>query len=296
MLAARMTRVREPSVEEFSYAAPDDPRLKRLVIRAVERMTGQPHLKRLYNENRTSPRDGETFWDAAVRLLKLHVRYDAEALAAVPREGPLVVVANHPYGVLDGIVMCWLMAKVRREFKVLTNSLLYRADEIRPWLLPIDFAETKEALETNLRTRALAKDFLTAGGALVIFPGGTVSTTPRPFARHAFDPEWKTFAARMIVQAKAPVLPIFFSGQNSRLFQLASHVSMTLRLSLLFKEVHARIGTDFDVKIGAPIPHARVTAIADRQAMMQWLRDQTYALGGLTPETMRLRIWKDADG
>ena len=81
------------------------------------------------------------------------------------------------------------------------------------------------------------------GGCLVVFPAGGVSTTPTIWHKRAIDTEWKNFTARLISQAKAPVAPVYFAGQNSRLFQLASHISMTLRLSLLFKEVHDRIGT-----------------------------------------------------
>jgi putative hemolysin len=93
------------------------------------------------------------------------------------------------------------------------------------------------------------------------------------------DTEWKNFTARMIGQAKAPVAPVFFAGQNSRLFQLASHISMTLRLSLLFKEVHDRIGSMIQIRIGDLIPYERLATFNDRQSFMDHLKDLTYALG-----------------
>src|SRR6201986_3401372 len=89
-------------IDTFSYADPSDPRLKRFFIRLVERITGQPYLKYLYEDNRAHPVPGEDFWDAAVRKLELHLKYNEDALAKWPRTGPLVVVANHPFGVLDG--------------------------------------------------------------------------------------------------------------------------------------------------------------------------------------------------
>lgn len=268
----------QTQIETFSYASPEDPLFRRLIIRMIEVMTGQPTLKRLYLENQAHPVPGESFWSAAVRKLGLKVDFNREALGNIPATGPCVVVANHPFGVLDGIMICWLMAQVRSDFKVLTNALLYRAEEIRPFLLPIDFEETKEALETNLKSRAESKKLLEDGGALVIFPGGTVSTTKKPFDKVAEDPEWKTFTARMIIQGKAPVVPVYFAGQNSRLFQICSHVSMTLRLSLLFKEVHDRIGKTLSLKIGRRIPYAEVAAIKDRKELMDFLRTQTYAM------------------
>ena len=86
----------------FSYSEPTQPILQQLAIRAVEKMTGQPELKRLYELNQTHPVQGESFWQAAVRLLELKIPLDHSALEAIPKTGPLVVVANHPYGVLDG--------------------------------------------------------------------------------------------------------------------------------------------------------------------------------------------------
>src|SRR6202012_5724884 len=100
------------------------------------------------------------------------------------------------------------------------------------------------------------KHHLLGGGCLIVFPAGGVSTTRKPWDRPAVDAEWKNLTARLIAQGKAPVLPVFFAGQNSRLFQLASHLSMTLRLSLLFKEVHDRIGGEVHVRVGDAIPHA----------------------------------------
>ena len=271
------------TVETFSYAEPDDPRLKRFIIRMIERMTGQPYLKYLYDGRDATRLPGESFWDLAIRLLELKIVVNEDALAKVPRTGPLVIVANHPFGVLDGVIVCHLVARVRSDFRVLTNAVLNRADEVKEYLLPVDFTESPEALETNLKSRAAAKLHLMHGGCLVIFPAGGVSTTPTVWHKRATDSEWKNLTARLISQAKAPVGPIFFAGQNSRLFQLASHLSMTLRLSLLFKEVHDRIGGEVHVRVGDVIPFEKVAAIGDRQEFMNYLREETYKLGkGIT--------------
>ncbi|HEY4264600.1 MAG TPA: lysophospholipid acyltransferase family protein [Micropepsaceae bacterium] len=269
--------------DSFSYATEDDPRLKRLLIRAIERMTGQPHLKRLYDEHRTNPVPGESFWAAAIRNLELNVVCNDDALAQLPATGPLVIVANHPFGVLDGLIISYLTSRVRNDFLVLTNSVLYQADEIREHLLPIDFAETKEALGTNLKSRAAAKAHVVKGGCLVIFPAGGASTVPKPWSKRAVDPEWKNFSARLIVSAKAPVIPVYFAGQNSRLFQVASHISMTLRLSLFFKEVYDKIGSEIHVRIGGLIPYKELEHL-DRKDLMEHLRKATYALGADLPD------------
>jgi putative hemolysin len=186
----------------FSYASAGDPALRRITIRAIERLTGQPRLKRLYLKNLRNPRAGESFWEAAVRGLALQVHYDETRLRAIPAVGPVVIVANHPFGVLDGIVIGHLVGRVRRDFKILTHSLLCRAPELRSYLLPIDFGESPSATATNLRSRAEALSWLCNGGALVVFPGGAVSTSERLFARRAIDPEWKLFTAKAITRAK----------------------------------------------------------------------------------------------
>lgn len=269
-------------LESFSYATEDDPRLKRLLIRAVERMSGQPYLKRLYDEHRVNRPPGESFWAAAIRSLELKVMYNQDALQRLPRRGALVIVANHPFGVLDGLIISYLSSKVRQDFIVLTNSVLYQAEEIRSHLLPIDFAETEEALSTNLKSRAAAKAHLMKGGCVVVFPAGGASTAPKPWSRRAIDPEWKNFTARLIVSAKAPVVPVYFAGQNSRLFQIASHISLTLRLSLFFKEVYDKIGSEIHLRIGDVIPYDQLANL-DRKDLMEHLRKATYALATAVP-------------
>ena len=263
----------------FSYAAPSDPPVKRGLIRLVERATGQPKLKRLYLENQRYPRAGESFFAAAVRQLDLDVRFDAAALARIPATGPVVVVANHPYGVLDGIVISWLVEQVRRDFVVLTNAVLMRAPEVRGHILPIDFAGTAEATRTNIESRADARAALERGGAVVVFPAGAVSTAPDRWGRRpAVDARWQPFIAALVQRAGATVVPIWFGGQNSRLFQIASHLSATLRLSLIFHEVKARIGTLLPVAIGAPIPYPALAHLSDRQALADHLHNVVYAL------------------
>ncbi len=278
------------TLDNFSYTSPDDPWLKRKVVRAIERATGQPHLKRLYEDFRNNPVPDESFWDSAIRRLELKIICNDDVLARVPTTGPLVVVANHPFGVLDGVVISHLVHRVRKDFLVLTNEVLTRAEELRPFLLPIDFAQTPQALQTNLKSRAVAKAHLQAGGCLVVFPAGSVSTTPTPWHKQATDTEWKSFTGRLISQARAPVVPFFFVGQNSRLFQLASHVSMTLRLSLLFKEVHDRIGSEVHVRVGETIAFDQLANINDRIAFMRHLRERTYELGaGIAPPQTRIK-------
>ncbi|MBX9760728.1 MAG: lysophospholipid acyltransferase family protein [Beijerinckiaceae bacterium] len=265
----------------FSYADASDPLWKRLAIGAVERATGARRIEALYRAHQAQGwRDGESksFFAAAISALSLKLAYDEAQLARAPRDGPLVVVANHPFGVLDGIVMCALMERVRPDFLVLTNAVLMRAPEMRERMLPVDFAATREAQRINVESRARALDHVAGGGCVVIFPAGAVSTSPdRLGARPAVDGQWSPFAARLVRHGGASVLPVYFPGQNSRLFQIASHIHPNLRLGLFFHEVRRRIGTPFPVAIGAFAPW-EAFAHMDRDALMSALRARVHAL------------------
>jgi putative hemolysin len=276
---ARRRRIRGKRLTRFSYADPTMPRLQRGLVQAIERMTGRPKLERLYRDYVEAGAGREDFFSGAVRRLALNVRFDAAKLSQLPETGPVVVVANHPYGVLDGIVLGWLVGQVRQDFLILVHSLLTRAPEARPYLLPVDFSGTEEAQETNLRSRERARQHLSNGGVLIVFPAGAVSTSPDALGRSpAVDAPWHPFVAQLVLRQKTPVLPVHFAGQNSRLFQIASHVSMTLRLSLIFKEVHDRIGTDVDVAVGDLVPFEELRATSGRNGLLAHLRRLTYAL------------------
>lgn len=278
---------------QFTYADPAFPLPKRALIRAIEKVTGQPRLKQLYLENQRNPVAGESFFGASVRQLRLDVRYDEGQLAKIPATGPCIIVANHPYGVLDGVTIGWIIEKIRRDFVILTNAVLLHAPETKGYLLPVDFAETDEAMKTNLETRAAARKHLDAGGCVIVFPAGGVSTSPDKLGRKpAIDAPWQPFTAQLIQRSKAAVVPIFFGGQNSRLFQIASHLHLTLRLSLIFKEVHDRIGTTLDVVIGDPIDREQLLSSSDRKAIVTELMLRTYALGAQITPTRLSRLEK----
>lgn len=261
----------------FSYATAGDPLARRLVIRLIEQMTGQRRLKRLYLDYRAEgARDN--FWREAVRHLKLTLDYDPKALADWPKAGPLVVVCNHPFGVVDGLAICALMSGVRPDFRILTNAVLTRAEEIRHHMLPVDFSASAGAMRTNLRSRAEARAHLASGGCLIVFPAGGVSTTPSLWHRKAVDAPWGGLTARLIVQARAAVAPVYFAGQNSRLFQVASHLNMTLRLSLLFKETRDRIGGRVVMRPGCALSYAALEPLEGGARLMDHLRKLTYDL------------------
>jgi putative hemolysin len=269
----------EGSARDISYATAARTRGGRAVIRAVENATGRLGLIRRARGYEAEMIDGRCFWE--VMVVRMGVRLDvvAGSLADIPAEGPLVVVANHPYGVLDGLVMGHILSSVRGdEFRILANTVFRRAPELERVVLPVDFAETDAAVRENVAARKAALRHLAEGGAIGVFPGGTVSTAPRPFGR-PMDPGWRTFTARMVLRSGAAVVPIYFDGANSRLFQVASHLHQTLRLALLLREFRARSRGPVRIAVGRPIDPARLEAYRhDPRGMMDFLRRETYAL------------------
>ena len=258
--------------DEFSYASEGNSLMRNLAIRTIEVMTGQPQLKRLYTDYRAEKLPHEAFWQEVIDRLYLQVRLHGAALESIPKTGPLVVVANHPYGVLDGIAICWLVAQVRKDFKILINNVLCRAPEMAAHTLPVDFDATPEALQTNLTSRKQARQMLDDGGVVIVFPAGAISTTPRLLARRAEEVAWAPLVGQLVRKTGADVLPLYFAGQNSLLFQIASHISYAMRVALIFREVRRRIGTPLDVVIGQVLAHETLQAHLPPKNLARYLQ------------------------
>jgi putative hemolysin len=263
---------------EISYASSAASRGGRAMIRVMENATGRIALIRKAEGYDAEVRQGRDFWEVMVERYGLELRVTGGTLDTIPADGPLVMIANHPYGILDGLMMGHILSQVRGDFRILAHRIFRKAEDINRIILPISFDDTKEALALNIETRKAALRYLCDGGAIGIFPGGTVSTAARPFGR-PMDPGWRSFTARMIAKSEATVVPVYFDGHNSRLFQLMSHMHTTLRMGLLIKEFRARVNSPVEVVIGDPIPRAALEPYArDARAMMDFLRETTYAL------------------
>ncbi len=235
----------------FSYSRPEQRWLNRTMIRTIERLSGQPYLERLYRDWAANPPPGENIFAAAMRCLEIEIKTPPEAWARVPREGPVLFVANHPFGVVDGLMMGHLATAVRPDTKIMTHSLLCQVPEAREFLLPVDFGGTPQAAQTSAQTRRRSVEWLRGGHALAVFPAGSVSTAQNPFRGEALDAAWHPFAAKLARLPEVTVVPVCFHGQNSRLFQIASHIHYALRIALLFRETRVRAGTRIGVSVGA---------------------------------------------
>ncbi|MCI5066747.1 1-acyl-sn-glycerol-3-phosphate acyltransferase [bacterium] len=202
----------------------------------IARLLRRAELEERYGRALQRLEMGVPFWEAARTELGLRFRIDGEErLAQVPREGPVLLIANHPFGVVDGLVSCEVMSGLRERFQVLVNAVLCNEPLLDPWFLPIDFRDSREAARNNVRSRQGALNLLREGGGVILYPGGGVATR-----RYGIGPveelPWGNFVAKLLLQAKPHVVPIFFEGTNSLLFHLVSQCSTSLRLGLFVRE------------------------------------------------------------
>lgn len=272
----------------ISYAHSAKTRPGQALIRLMENSSGRRGLLRRARGYEEDVAAGRGFFEVIADRYGLSLDVVAGSMDLIPREGPVIFIANHPYGILDGLMLGWMMSRTRGDFRIMAHSVFNLAPDLGPYLLPIDFDPGKDALVQNMATRRLALNLLSKGGAVGVFPGGTVSTAAKPFSR-PMDPVWRSFTARMIAKSRAQVVPIYFDGHTSRMFQIASHLHYTLRMGLLIKEFRKRVDTPVRVAIGAPIGRDMLDPLAgDPKAMMRTLREATYALspGPIVPSEM----------
>ena len=263
---------------DLSYAHSAHSRLGMAVIRCLENATGKSAVLSRSQNLRTNIHSIQSFWHSIMEGYGVTVDIMQGELGDIPVDQPFVLVANHPYGILDGLVMGSVLAQSGANFKIIANDIFNKAQEISDKILPISFKNTREAISLNLRTRKNALTHLSNGGAIGIFPGGTVSTSSKLFSQPA-DPAWRSFTAKMIFKSNALVVPIFFDGNTSRIFQLASHLHPNIRAGLLLREFKLRLDKPVRIVIGKPIPRCRMDLFKnDSRKIMDFLRLETYKL------------------
>lgn len=213
--------------------------------------------------------------------MEVGIRVDAADEARIPASGPVVVVANHPYGMLDGAILTVLLTRIRPDVKILTNFLLADVPELSEHCIFVDPFHTDRSVESSRRGLRQALAWVQQGGMLAIFPAGEVSHWQMPPAQVA-DPVWNETAVRLIRRSGASALPVYFCGHNSVGFQLLSMVHPRLRTAFLLQEFLQQEGKSVEVRIGSPIDNQSITGLASDRQATEYLRWRTYLLARRT--------------
>ncbi len=267
---------------DISYASKSEHNFaQRLLIKTIEQLTGKRKLQKIYNEFSKEKIEPRFFWTGILKSMKINVINRSKVNIDIPNKGRLLMIANHPFGIIDGIIMCSIASRIRSDFKIMTHETLGFAPELNKYILPIDFKEnSKITIKNNIETSKNAKRHLLNGGLLIIFPSGSVSVA-KNLKSAAEDDEWKQFTAKIIKQTKADVLPVYFDGKNGFLYHLfASKLkSQTLKYSSYIHETKKMIGKEVYINVGKVIKYSELESINDRANMTEYLKSRTYELG-----------------
>src|SRR5499433_2943578 len=242
---------------------------------ALERFFFVNPLQSVYSKVRQP--DGTGILERLLREMRIQVRVAPEDLTRIPLTGALLVVANHPFGILDGAVLGALLTRLRKDVKMLTNYLAGAVEELKDLCIYVDPFARPASHRLNVAAFRQAVLHLKRGGLLAMFPAGEVSHWQ---FRHGevTDPEWSPAAARLAGLTGAPVVPVLFSGRNSVSYHMLGMVHPRLRTVQLPREFLNKAGKEIELRIGTPVLAEKLARIGNEQQATNYLRWRTYLL------------------
>ena len=269
----------------MSYSTTFSNPILRWAISMMEWCTGKLIILRWikkYEDSGTAT--DHTFFQRVLGVMGITLTTPADQLANIPKTGPVVIVANHPHGMVDGLVIGDVMSRVRTDFRVLTRSILTELDEVGgSYMISVPFPHDPDAQAKGLEMRAKAMSVLKNGGVIAVFPAGVVASSDTMFGP-VIEREWNVFTAKMIHRSGATVVPLRFNGKNSRWYQIANRISAVLRQGLLVFEIVNQRDTPQAPTVGAPIsPEDCAKWKSDPRGFMAHLRDITLSLPANKP-------------
>ncbi len=266
---------------DFSYASKSEHNFaQRLIIKTIEKLSGKKKLENLYKNYSLDERSPKKFWTDILKEMEIKIVNKSYNKLSIPKNGSLLVIANHPFGIIDGLILCSLVSNIRDDFKIMTHETLQFLPQLKQFILPVDFnGQSKKSKLLNIQTAKKARDFLDNNGVLIIFPSGGVSTATS-LKSDAVDDEWKLFPAKLIHQTKTNILPIYFDGKNGLLFHIfATKIkNQTLKYSSYIHETKKKIGKEIIIYSGDVINYDTLKDIEDRLELTKHLKEITYNL------------------
>jgi len=240
----------------------------------TEWATGLSKLDKFYAQ-RPAGCDTQQFLRFTLEVLGIDYQVHKGTLTHIPTSGATVIVANHPLGCVEGVILAELLLQVRNDVQILANQYLKTVPELDQLFIGVDVFDGQNAHQANLTALRQAHQHLAKGGLLLLFPAGEVSQLVDKKSNKVTDKAWSHSVSRLIRKSRATSIPIFIEGQNSKRFYLAGKVHPLLKTLLLGRELLNKSNEKILISIGTAIKYKEVNGLSDEQ-MTSYLRLNTY--------------------
>lgn len=249
--------------------------LKSPIVSAIMKFAKINKVNLLYDK--VKDKEGQDFFDSL--LTELNVKYLAfqEDLAKIPKTGPFILVANHPLGALDGIIMCKILSEIRPDFKVMGNFLLTNIKPMAPYVISVNPFQNRKEIYSSMSGIREALKHLEEGKCLGIFPAGEVSNKNNEF-NEIQDKEWEETILKLIKKAKVPVVPMYFHAKNSKLFYNVSKLHPDLQTLMIPAEMLNKREKPIKIRIGRPVTPKVLGEYETPKDLGKFLRKKVYMM------------------
>lgn len=267
---------------EPAFNGPIRRKLYPLVGRPLEQLLSLPAINHIYSSvtRKDSIKD---FLDNLLEVMEIQYDIPEMEFQRIPHDGPVIVVANHPFGGIEGIILGSMLLCVRPDVRIFANYFLQNIPELDDIMIYVDPFGRESSARRNITPLKEAMGLLRKGGMLGIFPAGEVSHM-HITKRRIQDPLWNPIVARLVHKAKCQVLPVFFQGNNGPLFQMLGMVHPRLRTAMLPRELVNKSRKTISVSVGNLIPYSKLEKMRRDEDLMEYLRLRTYILRNRGPQ------------
>lgn len=260
------------------------------LIQAVEWLTGKPKLLRAIRKSEKvhlQVGNGRRTFKTILEALQVSVETPDLDIENIPSEGPVVVVANHPHGDIDALVVADIIARQRSDFRILGRSGLFDSLDLDQFFINVPFPHEADVQRKAIEMRTEAMRHLSEGGVVMLFPAGAIASSRDLFGT-AEEAEWNPFPAQLIRRSGATVVPIYIPGSNARSYQIAARVSPFFAKALLLSQITRLMNSTMRLTVGKPLGVDFQTKIGENpRSAMSWLRSRTLSLRIETPKSNR---------
>lgn len=239
----------------------------------IMRMLGLRKINKLYSE--IYNQEGAELTSSYFKYLNTTYHLSDKEIGNIPKDGPLVIVSNHPSGTFDGLLLIDALSKVRPDIKFMGNMLLSRIEPLRDYFIEVNPFDSKSA--RNISGIRASLKHVDSGGALVIFPAGEISTYKRFFSK-VEDKSWSESILKFIRRVNAPILPIYIDANNSKMFHLVGKIHPILRTAMIPRETTNKRNMLVTVRIGSVITIRKKEDIPDLELLGRYIRGNVYCM------------------